>query len=138
MKVQNELDGKNFFYMFFSGAKKILEHQQDINKINVFPVPDADTGTNLASTIRSVIDSIRPTRSYKATTDAIAEAALIGARGNSGVIFAQFLNGMNEETCDCQTIGLKEFAETLKGSVQYLYNAIADPVEGTMITVIRE
>jgi len=138
MKVQNELDGKNFFYMFFSGAKKILEHQQEINKINVFPVPDADTGTNLASTIRSVIDTIKPDRSYKATTGAIAEAALIGARGNSGVIFAQFLNGLNEETCDCQSIGLKEFAETLKGSVQYLYKAIAEPVEGTMITVIRE
>ena len=138
MKVQNELDGRNFFYMFYSGARKILEHQQEINRINVFPVPDADTGTNLASTIRSVIESIQPNRSYKVTTGAIAEAALIGARGNSGVIFAQFLNGINEETCECQAISMKDFAETLMRSVQYLYRAIAEPVEGTMITVIRE
>ena len=68
----------------------------------------------------------------------IAEAALIGARGNSGVIFAQFLNGINEETCDCQSISLKDFATTLKNSVNGLYKAIANPVEGTMLTVIRE
>ncbi len=138
MSIREELDGRNFFYMFYSGARKILEHQQEINRINVFPVPDADTGTNLASTIMAVIDTIKPDRSYKVTTEAIAEAALIGARGNSGVIFAQFLNGINEETTDCKSIGLSEFAETLQNSVRHLYSAVAEPVEGTMLTVIRE
>ncbi|MEA1896486.1 MAG: DegV family protein, partial [Bacteroidota bacterium] len=138
MANQNNLDGRNFFYLFYSGARKILEHQQEINKLNVFPVPDADTGTNLASTVRAIIETIKPNRSYKETTGIIAEAALIGARGNSGVIFAQFLNGIHEETDDCHTISLEEFAITLKNSIRYLYDAIAEPVEGTMLTVIRE
>ncbi len=138
MIEENLLDGRMFFYLFYSGGKKVLEYQQEINKINVFPVPDADTGTNLASTVRSVMDMIRPDQSFKIITNSIAEAALIGARGNSGVIFAQFLNGINEQTCDCHAISLKEFATSLKNSVRYLYEAISEPVEGTMLTVIRE
>lgn len=138
MQDQNVLDGRNFFYLFYSGAKKILEHQQEINKLNVFPVADADTESNLASTVRSILDSIKPDQSYKVLTGTIAEAALVGARGNSGIIFAQFLSGLNEETCDCNTINLEEFAISLKKSIKYLYDAIANPVEGTMLTVIRE
>lgn len=138
MQNQDLLDGRNFFYLFYSGAKKILEHQQEINKLNVFPVADADTGSNLASTIRSILDSIKPDQSYKVLTGNIAEAALMGARGNSGIIFAQFLSGLNEETCDCTTINLEDFATSLKKSIKYLYDAIANPVEGTMLTVIRE
>ncbi len=132
------LNGKNLYYLFLAGSKKILENQVEINKINVFPVPDADTGTNLASTIRSVLDHIRPSHSYKATADAIAMAALSGARGNSGVIFAQFLYGLSAETADEQEITLDRFAESVKRAVAYVYDAITHPVEGTMLTVIRE
>ncbi len=133
-----KIDGRRFFYFFYAGALRLLEHQQEINKLNVFPVPDADTGTNLASTIRSVLDTIRPERSYKHTTMAVAEAALTGARGNSGIIFAQFLSGVDQETCDCQTISLQDFALSVKNAIKYLYEAIAEPMEGTMLTVIRE
>ena len=133
-----KIDGRRFFYSFYAGAMRLLEHQQEINKLNVFPVPDADTGTNLASTFRSIMDAIHPVRSYKMTTSLIAEAALTGARGNSGIIFAQFLSGIDQETCDCQNITIKDFAFSVKNSIKYLYEAIADPVEGTMLTVIRE
>jgi len=74
----DRIDGRRFFYFFYAGAMRLLEHQQEINKLNVFPVPDADTGTNLASTFRSIMDVIRPVRSYKETTSLIAEAALQG------------------------------------------------------------
>ena len=133
-----KLDGKRFFYSFYAGALKLFEHQQEINKLNVYPVPDADTGTNLASTLRTIIDTVRPERSYKAITQAAAEAALTGARGNSGIIFAQFLSGLNEETQRTQSIGVAEFALSVKNSVNYLYDAISNPVEGTILTVIRE
>ncbi len=133
-----KLNGKNLYFLFLAGAKKILENQMEINRINVFPVPDADTGTNLASTIRSIIDNIRPDYSYKATADKIAVAALEGARGNSGIIFAQFLYGLSAETGNHQEITLENFSESLKRSIQYIYEAIANPVEGTMLTVIRE
>jgi len=81
-----EMDGRNLYYTFIAGAKKVIEHQVELNKINVFPVNDGDTGTNLASTIKSVIESLHPHRSYKITADRIAEATLLSARGNSGII----------------------------------------------------
>jgi uncharacterized protein len=137
-KSIQQLNGKNLYYSFLSGAKKIIEHQKELNKLNFFPVPDADTGTNMASTIRSVIERIKPQNSYKETADAIAIAALNGARGNSGVIFAQFLYGVSAETCRCEEISIERFAESVKRSVQYIYDAIANPIEGTILTVIRE
>ncbi len=137
MRIER-IDGRRFFYFFYAGAMRLLEHQEEINKLNVFPVPDADTGTNLASTLRSVMDAIRPLHSYKETTTIIAEAALTGARGNSGIIFAQFLSGIDQETCACRTVTIEDFARSVMRSVKYLYEAIADPVEGTMLTVIRE
>ena len=132
------LDGKGLYYSFLAGARSLLVGQEELNKINVFPVPDADTGSNIASTLRTVIESISPASSYKQTADAIAAAALIGARGNSGVIFAQFLYGLSNETRDVEKISLQAFAESVKRSVQYMYEAVANPVEGTMLSVIRD
>lgn len=133
-----EIDGRFLYYAFLAGGKKILQNQTEINRINVFPVNDKDTGTNLASTIRSVLDVIKPHKSYKTTVNNIAEAALIGARGNSGVIFAQFLYGISQETINKGTITLSEFADSIKNSIPYIYEAVANPVEGTMLTVIRD
>jgi dihydroxyacetone kinase-like predicted kinase len=133
-----EMDGRNLYYTFVAGARKVIAHQIELNKINVFPVNDGDTGTNLASTIRSVIESLHPSRSYKITADRIAEATLMNARGNSGIIFAQFFYGLSNETADCQSINLKQFAESIQRSVKYVYEAVANPVEGTMLTVIKE
>src|SRR5450759_3476398 len=78
-----EMDGRRLYYTFIAGARKVIEHQVELNKINVFPVNDGDTGTNLASTIRAVVDSLHPHRSYKITADRIAETTLVNARGNS-------------------------------------------------------
>ena len=132
------MDGRNLYYTFIAGAKKVIENQVELNRINVFPVNDGDTGTNLASTIRSVIESIHPDRSYKITADRIAEATLINARGNSGIIFAQFFYGLSTETGDLKSVTLKQFAESIQKSVKYVYEAVANPVEGTMLTVIKE
>jgi len=133
-----EMDGRNLYYTFIAGAKKVIEHQIELNKINVFPVNDGDTGTNLASTIRSVIESIHPHRSYKITADRIAEATILNARGNSGIIFAQFFYGLSNETGDYKSVTMKQFADSIERSVKYIYDAVANPVEGTMLTVIRE
>lgn len=133
-----EMDGRRLYYTFIAGARKVIQHQIELNKINVFPVNDGDTGTNLASTIRAVIDSLHPHRSYKITADRIAETTLENARGNSGIIFAQFLYGMSSETANLKTITLSQFAESIKNSVRYIYEAVANPVEGTMLTVIKD
>jgi DegV family protein with EDD domain len=134
----NEMDGRRLYYTFIAGARKVIEHQVELNKINVFPVNDGDTGTNLASTIRAVVDSLHPHRSYKVTADRIAETTLVNARGNSGIIFAQFLYGMSCETGNYKTITISQFAESIKNSIRYIYEAVANPVEGTMLTVIKD
>jgi len=133
-----ELDGRSLYYTFIAGAKKVIAHQIELNRINVFPVNDGDTGTNLASTIRAVIESLHPHRSYKITADRIAEATLMNARGNSGIIFAQFFYGLSSETGDLKSVTLRQFAESIQRAVRYIYEAVANPVEGTMLTVIKE
>jgi len=136
-RPSGRLTGKGYYYAFLAGAKKILENQKELNRINVFPVPDADTGSNLASTVRAIIERVRPHRSFKITSAAIAAAALEGARGNSGVIFAQFLYGIGAESRGSHEISLAGFGQSVRGAVRYMYEAIAEPKEGTMITVIR-
>lgn len=132
------INGKHLYYAFVAGSNQILHYQQEINLINVFPVSDKDTGTNLASTVRSVMENIQPNRSYKATLEKIANEALIGARGNSGIIFAQFLHGLNMETANKPTITFFDFIESLRKSIPILYEAIANPIEGTMLSIIKD
>jgi len=132
------INGKFLYYAFIAGGNRILQNQVELNRINVFPVDDKDTGTNLASTIRSVIDTIKPHKSFETMVNKIADASLLGARGNSGVIFAQFLHGVSRETRNKATITLPELAESIRNSIPYIYEAIARPVEGTMLTVIKE
>jgi DegV family protein with EDD domain len=81
---------------------------------------------------------VKPHRSYKITLNRIAETALAGARGNSGIIFAQFLYGLSSETEDVPAVSFRQFAQSVRNSVKYVYEALATPVEGTMLTVIRE
>ena len=133
-----EINGKQLYNSFLSGAHRIFENQKMINKINVFPVADADTGTNLASTMRSIIDASVPDHNLKLSAVSIADAALTGARGNSGIIFAQFLYGFSNELKAKETITVEDFAESMRSAVKYAYEAIANPVEGTIISVIKD
>ena len=133
-----KIDGRQLYYTFIAGGKKILEQQSFLNKINVFPVNDGDTGSNMAITIRSAIESILPDKSFTVTAKSIAENAIMNARGNSGIIFAQFLFGISKETEERESLTVPQFAECIKNSIPYMYEAVAHPVEGTMLTVIRE
>jgi DegV family protein with EDD domain len=133
-----KIDGRQLYYTFLAGGKKILEQQSYLNKINVFPVNDGDTGSNMATTVRSAIESILPHRSFSITAKRIAETAIMNARGNSGIIFAQFLFGVSKETEARDSLTVPQFAVCIKNSVPYMYEAVANPVEGTMLTVIRE
>jgi len=133
-----EINGMQLYYSFVAGAQRIFENQKLLNKINVFPVADADTGTNLASTMRSIVNTAQPQENLKLTAVALADAALVGARGNSGIIFAQFLYGFSNEIKNEQTLTVSAFAEYMNNAVRYAYEAIANPVEGTMISVIKD
>lgn len=134
----NKIDGQQLYYAFRAGAQRISQNQKLLNDINVFPLADADTGTNLAWTLRYMTEASKPDSDAKRTVVALADAALTGARGNSGIIFAQFLYGFSNEIPDHETLNISSFAESMKQAVRYAYEAISNPVEGTILTVISD
>lgn len=134
----SEINGVQLYNSFIAGAQKIFENQALLNNINFYPVPDADTGTNLASTMYSIVNTVKPTKNIKETALALADAALVGARGNSGIIFAQFLYGFSKDIKGQETMNLKEFSENMHIASECAYYALAKPKEGTMISVIRD
>lgn len=137
MKI-SYLDGPRLYYAFMAGGNEVIKDQKYLNKINVFPVPDSDTGTNLASTIRSIAEATVPNPSAYITLQSIADMALSGAQGNSGLIFAQFLHGISKEIKNMKRISTTSFGEIVKKAVQYAYKSVVSPVEGTMLTVMKD
>jgi len=134
----SKLDSEKLYYSFVSGAQEVIKNKNSLNEINVFPVADGDTGSNLSSTMHAIILEAKISGSVKETMNSIADAALTGARGNSGIIIAQYINGIFLSLMDEEMITIPSFAETVKNAVPYAYQAISNPVEGTIITVIRE
>lgn len=132
------LNGENLYQSFVSGARQVIKNKNELNDINVFPVADKDTGTNLASTMNFIIEESKIGKSAKNTLNSIADAALAGARGNSGIIMAQYINGMFMSLKDEEEISISGFAESIQNAFPHAYNSISEPVEGTMITIIRE
>lgn len=131
------IDGSRFYYAFVAGGNAVIEQQSYLNKINIFPVADADTGTNLATTINAIVQNSSHKKSLKETLVSLADSALTGARGNSGIIFAQFLYSLSKELPKRAIITTREFAESAVKAIPNLYESLVNPVEGTMITVIR-
>lgn len=132
------LNGENLYQSFISGAREVIKNKNTLNDINVFPVADRDTGTNLATTMNFIIEESKIDKSAKNTLSSIADAALAGARGNSGIIMAQYINGIFMSLLDEEEITISAFAESIQNAFPHAYNSISEPVEGTMITVIRE
>ena len=115
-------------------------NRQRIDDLNVYPVPDGDTGTNLTLTARSVVEDLDKTTAADrpALAHAVTRAALMGARGNSGVIFSQIVRGAAEVLGAAEDIDSPTFAQALRGASDAAYRAVRRPVEGTMLSVIRE
>ncbi len=132
------LDGKRFYRGLLAGGKAVIRDQNYLNKINVFPVADADTGVNLALTMQAIMERSRIAKSLKETLRSVADSALSGARGNSGIIFAQYLYGLSRELPERGTLEIAHFAESARRAVRYMYDSLMEPREGTMLTVIRE
>jgi len=137
MKIKY-LDGRRLYLAFLAGGQAVIKDFAYLNKINVYPVPDGDTGTNLASTMKAIAEQARPSRSAKESLNSIAEAALTGARGNSGLIFAQYIYGLSRELGSDLRISAVRFGESVKNAVRYAYSSTARPQEGTILTLIRE
>jgi len=134
-----KLDGLCYLELINGGIKNLEKHRQILNDLNVFPVPDGDTGTNMVMTLRCGYDSVK-TRGGAISDIArqFSGGAVLGARGNSGVIVSQFFKGMAEGLKGVESADCAAFANSLKKGCEFAYAAVAKPVEGTMLTVLRE
>ena len=135
-----QVDAPRLKEALLAGIANVLKRRDYINKINVFPVPDGDTGTNLAFTlasVRSVIERPDP-RSLPELLDEIAEAALDGARGNSGAIMAQYFQGLSESSRGYEVLDGSRLAQISKSAAQSAWSAMSNPVPGTLPTVLED
>jgi len=124
-----------------AGFQALEERKQEINDLNVYPVPDGDTGTNLALTMRSLLEAVArlpETMAERELCTAISQAALMGARGNSGVILSQIVRGAMEVLGQQGPVTGETLADAFRNAAETAYRAVRRPVEGTMLTVLRE
>jgi DAK2 domain fusion protein YloV len=134
------IDGPCLVSALISGAEWVASKRLHLNEINVFPVPDGDTGNNLTLTLKSAADSVRGLEdpSLGEACEALSRAVLVGARGNAGIILAQFVRGFAREAQGIERLYPRGFVEALESSVEGAYEAMAEPIEGTVLTVVRE
>jgi DAK2 domain fusion protein YloV len=134
------LDGTDFYQMIFNGAQKLSDHVDQVNALNVFPVPDGDTGTNMNLTLAYGLEELsnKQTTHIGQAADTLSKGLLMGARGNSGVILSQLFNGFAKSVHDNNEINAVQFAVALQQGVEMAYKAVIKPVEGTILTVAKE
>ena len=133
-------DGQFLKQLLEAGTTWLEKHTAAINSLNVFPVPDGDTGTNMLLTMRSALQELyqSPQESAGAVAQTISHGALMGARGNSGVILSQLLRGLAKSLDRKEAFGTKDFAAALAEASATAYKAVMKPVEGTILTVAKD
>ncbi|CAN5768341.1 DegV family protein [soil metagenome] len=134
------LDGVRLRRALVAGCDFVQHRRAELNRINVFPVPDGDTGTNLAMTASAIADQLRTVSEPRldAVSRQAADAAILGARGNCGMILSHFLLGFADAVDGRHTVRAPDFAAALTHSVEHVYRSMERPVEGTIITIMRE
>lgn len=135
-----KINGSEFKSMLISGANNLYNYYPEVDALNVFPVPDGDTGTNMNLTFTSGIKEISNLHSNNIgdVAKAFSRGLLMGARGNSGVILSQIFKGISNELEGKESVGAVEFAKAFNMGRKIAYKAVLKPVEGTILTVIRE
>jgi DegV family protein with EDD domain len=133
------IDGIRLHRGIVAGIRQVLARQDYLNKINVFPVPDGDTGTNMAFTLQTILDETnqQTTSHVGKAALSIADAALNGARGNSGVILAQFFQGFSDACVELERLNVSNLADAIQKGYDYSVDALSDPKEGTILSVIK-
>lgn len=141
MTAIEQLDAGDLGRAVTAFGDALSTHQDAINRLNVYPVPDGDTGTNMTLTVRSVVEAVQAlgdVPDMAAVCKAVAHGSLMGARGNSGVILSQLLRGMTEIIREHDVVDGRVFAEAITRASELSYEAVQRPVEGTILTVVRE
>ena len=133
-------DGRRFMHAVEYSLRWLEINADAIDRLNVYPVPDGDTGTNMVLTLRAAIREAtdNPSNNVDAVAAHLARGALLGARGNSGVILSQIIRGLSEGLQGHREFGIAEFSTALERAYQFGYKAVTNPVEGTILTVARD
>lgn len=136
----NTINGQKFRQMLVAGANLLEANKKLVDEMNVFPVPDGDTGTNMSLTVTSAVKEVLKTESQSAEdiSKALSSGALRGARGNSGVIVSQLFRGLSRGLQGCEEINAITLATAMQGGVETAYKAVMKPKEGTILTVAKE
>lgn len=132
------LEVKEFAAFFIGGSANLTANKESINALNVFPVPDGDTGTNMSLTMTSAVKDVPSKSSVVEVAKVLAHGALLGARGNSGVILSQILRGFSQGLGDVTAVSAADFAAAMQKGVELAYKSVMRPVEGTILTVARK
>jgi DAK2 domain fusion protein YloV len=137
---RQHIDGPLFRQMIRTGSRYLTQQVDTINALNVFPVPDGDTGTNMNMTFVSGVQEMdrRGNLPLGQSADALSKGLLMGARGNSGVILSQLFRGFAKASTGLTQMDTKQFADALQNGVQTAYQAVVKPVEGTILTVSKD
>jgi len=139
--IKRGLNTEDYIQLIKVFALSLEGHREVMNSLNVFPVPDADTGTNMYISVKGIIDSLDNKDSYSdlnLLSRDVADFALLSAQGNSGLLIAQLFRGIHKGISSSDILGLSELAGSLQQSYEYAFSSIHEPQEGTMITVMRE
>lgn len=136
----NYLDGIRLHRALVAGIYKVVSRQEYLNKINVFPVPDGDTGTNMAFTLTAILDGTREQihSDVDQMLTTVADSALDGARGNSGVILAQFFQGLSDGAAEVKKMDTNAFSNAILYGAKYAREALSEPKEGTILSVLTD
>ncbi|MBV9040396.1 MAG: DAK2 domain-containing protein, partial [Acidimicrobiia bacterium] len=140
MAVLETLDAAHLREVVVGYRDALRTHQEKLNRLNVYPVPDGDTGTNMALTIESVLSEVGEgeTETLEGVARALSHGSLMGARGNSGVILSQILRGVASVLGEHPAVDARVITEGLLAAKEGAYRAVQEPVEGTILTVCRQ
>ncbi len=140
MNQTTHLDGEALKELFLGGLKNLKLHSKEVDELNVFPVPDGDTGTNMSLTLQGGVNAVQESY-FESAADfmkAFSRGTLLGARGNSGVILSQFVKGLAMGTEGVKTLTARDFCRAFHQGKEKAYDAVINPTEGTMLTLMRE
>ena len=126
--------------MMIKSEEHILKEKENINAINVFPIPDGDTGSNIYYTLRTIVEEVKSIDEGNGNKvfQAISKGSFIGAKGNSGVIYSQFLIGVVDHLDTVESVTPSTFTTALKDGTEFAYESVLNPTEGTILTVMKE
>ena len=133
-----QIDGIMYLNMLRAGAQRLNENRSTVNDLNVFPIPDGDTGDNMFMTVNAGATKAQKSEVIAQTADSAAHEMLLGARGNSGVILSRIFSGLAKGMDDAAVLDVEGFIAALRRGVTESYGAVSTPVEGTILTVYRE